>query len=385
MRRGIDLQQKPKQMDDAPGIFVAEPTGLAIGAARIERKDRLEMRRIELRRHQLFSAEAGNAHHPHIAVAPGLPRNPFDQIVAVERARAAGLRFADAAGISDHVHIATPDEKARVAGLRRTGPQHRPRRMRQRRLGDLGALQVLVVDRESQEGRELVGRVRAIDVDRDLDAVAHRHEHVLLGDHAGIGPCTIIVDRYTLAGQREVKGRRLRHCCLALRSHRCRSSGLGAVPTRRDSKSPPAIVTARQPCAGALDLVSCLGLLEPRAFAKKASTTPRETRREKRPTMLRFAALHAGVESPFAWLRLVPAVVLSTIASVGMWSVPVVLPAVQAEFGVARADASLPFTLAMIGFACGGVMMGRLTDRFGIGAPVICGALALSTGYVAAG
>jgi hypothetical protein len=30
-------------------------------------------------------------------------------------------------------------------------------------------------------------------------------------------------------------------------------------------------------------------------------------------------------------------------------------------------------------------LMGRLTDRFGIAAPVICGALALSTGYVAAG
>ena len=100
--------------------------------------------------------------------------------------------------------------------------------------------------------------------------------------------------------------------------------------------------------------------------------------------MLRFAAFTPG-SNPFAWLRLVAAVVLSTIGSVGMWSVPVVLPAVQAEFGVARADASLPFTLAMIGFACGGVVMGRLTDRFGIAAPVICGALALGAGYVAAG
>src|SRR5262249_4676471 len=43
MRRGIDLQQKPKQMDDATGIFVAEAAGLAIGAARIERKDRLSL------------------------------------------------------------------------------------------------------------------------------------------------------------------------------------------------------------------------------------------------------------------------------------------------------------------------------------------------------
>jgi MFS family permease len=97
-----------------------------------------------------------------------------------------------------------------------------------------------------------------------------------------------------------------------------------------------------------------------------------------------FRTLEAGVESPFAWLRLVAAVVLGTIGSVGMWSMPVVLPAVQADFGAARADASLPFTLAMIGFAFGGVAMGWLTDRFGIVAPVACGAIALSSGYVAA-
>src|SRR6201981_4199917 len=107
-------------MDDAAGILVAEAAGFAIGPARIERKERLEMRRIELRRHELLGAEAGNAHHPHIAVAPGLPRNPFDQIVAVERARTAAFRFGDAARISNDVHVATSDEKARVAGFRRT-------------------------------------------------------------------------------------------------------------------------------------------------------------------------------------------------------------------------------------------------------------------------
>ena len=100
--------------------------------------------------------------------------------------------------------------------------------------------------------------------------------------------------------------------------------------------------------------------------------------------MLTSATIRAGIESPFAWLRLVAAVVLGTIGSVGMWSVPVVLPAVQAEFGIARGDASLPFTLAMLGFAFGGVAMGRLTDRFGIVAPVLFGASALSVGYIAA-
>ena len=101
--------------------------------------------------------------------------------------------------------------------------------------------------------------------------------------------------------------------------------------------------------------------------------------------MLRSGTLHAGVDSPAAWGRLAVAVVLGTIGSIGTWSVPVVLPAVQAEFGVARADASLPFTMAMLGFACGGVAMGRLSDRLGIVVPVVCGALALALGYVAAG
>jgi MFS family permease len=95
--------------------------------------------------------------------------------------------------------------------------------------------------------------------------------------------------------------------------------------------------------------------------------------------------IDVGVESPFAWWRLAAAVVLGTIGSVGMWSVPVVLPAVQSEFGVARADAALPYTLAMLGFAFGGVAMGRLSDRLGIVAPVSCGGTALAIGYIAAG
>ena len=47
-----------------------------------------------------------------------------------------------------------------------------------------------------------------------------------------------------------------------------------------------------------------------------------------------------------------------TIGGSGMYVVSVVLPAVQAEFGVARADASLPYTLMMIGFGVGGIADG---------------------------
>jgi MFS family permease len=92
-----------------------------------------------------------------------------------------------------------------------------------------------------------------------------------------------------------------------------------------------------------------------------------------------------GPDGSASWRRLAVAVLLSTIGGVGMWSVVVALPSVQAEFGVARADASLPYTLAMIGFAFGGVMMGRLADRFGIVVPLGVGAVALGLGYIAAG
>jgi MFS family permease len=74
-----------------------------------------------------------------------------------------------------------------------------------------------------------------------------------------------------------------------------------------------------------------------------------------------------------------------TIGGSGMYSVTVVLPQIQQEFGVARADASLPYTLTMIGFGLGGVMMGRMADRFGVMVPVVVGALGLGAGFIAAG
>ncbi|MFC7541200.1 MFS transporter [Siccirubricoccus deserti] len=81
-------------------------------------------------------------------------------------------------------------------------------------------------------------------------------------------------------------------------------------------------------------------------------------------------------------MRLAVAVALSTIGGVGLWSIVVALPAVQAEFGTARADASLPYTLTTLGFAAGGVMMGRLADRFGVMWPVLLGTVSLGLGYI---
>ena len=91
----------------------------------------------------------------------------------------------------------------------------------------------------------------------------------------------------------------------------------------------------------------------------------------------------ADIDSGYAWLRLLAAALIGTIGNVGMWSVVVVLPAVQADFGVDRATASLPYTLTLLGFGFGGVIAGRIADRHGVMLPVMGGAIAIGLGYVA--
>ena len=90
-------------------------------------------------------------------------------------------------------------------------------------------------------------------------------------------------------------------------------------------------------------------------------------------------------ESPYAWARLAASLALMTISGVGMYAIAVALPAVQAEFGTARSEASLPYAATMIGFGLGGILMGRLSDRFGVMVPVLIGAACLGLGFVAAG
>jgi MFS family permease len=89
-------------------------------------------------------------------------------------------------------------------------------------------------------------------------------------------------------------------------------------------------------------------------------------------------------DSRYAWRRLAVSLALSTIGGVGLWAGVVVLPTIEAEFGVDRGGASLPYTAAMIGFAIGGVLLGRLVDRFGIMVPLLLGAPMLGLGFIAA-
>ena len=90
------------------------------------------------------------------------------------------------------------------------------------------------------------------------------------------------------------------------------------------------------------------------------------------------------LDSRYAWMRLSVAMLLSTSSGVRMWSVIVALPAIQAEFGVARFYTSLPYTLTMLGFGLSGILLGKLTDRRGIVAAVLLGTTALALGYAAA-
>ena len=96
------------------------------------------------------------------------------------------------------------------------------------------------------------------------------------------------------------------------------------------------------------------------------------------------AATAEDIDSRYAAIRLMVTLALMTIGGCGMYVVAVVLPAVQAEFGVARADASLPYALLMIGFGIGGVVMGRLADRFGVTVPLLIGAVSIGIGFALA-
>jgi MFS family permease len=90
-------------------------------------------------------------------------------------------------------------------------------------------------------------------------------------------------------------------------------------------------------------------------------------------------------DSRRSWIRLAVAVLIGSLGSVGMWSVVVALPMVQTEFGATRGTASLAFTMVMLGFGSGGVLTGKITDRYGIVVAIGVGVGILGLGYIGAG
>jgi MFS family permease len=87
------------------------------------------------------------------------------------------------------------------------------------------------------------------------------------------------------------------------------------------------------------------------------------------------------LDSRYSWTRLAVSLAIAVVGNVGMWAIIVIMPAVQAEFGGSRADASLPYTLTMIGFALGNLFIGRAVDRFGVTASLIGATILLTAGF----
>lgn len=93
----------------------------------------------------------------------------------------------------------------------------------------------------------------------------------------------------------------------------------------------------------------------------------------------------ALIDSRYAAWRLLATLALVTLGNGSMYVLAVMLPEVQKEFGVGRAEASLPYTLIMIGFGLGGILCGRLADRYGIARVLAFGAFGSFAGFVISG
>jgi MFS family permease len=91
------------------------------------------------------------------------------------------------------------------------------------------------------------------------------------------------------------------------------------------------------------------------------------------------------IDSSYAARRLFITLLLMTLGGSSMYVVSVVLPEVQKEFDVSRADASLPYTLMMLGFGAGGLAMGKLADKWGVHVALWIGSVGVGSGFVLAG
>lgn len=82
-------------------------------------------------------------------------------------------------------------------------------------------------------------------------------------------------------------------------------------------------------------------------------------------------------------LLLCSAVVMVT--SIGMSTFSLFLPSIEAEFGWSRAMVTVPYMVAMIGWAVGAVLFGKLADDFGARRVILGGILLMSAGFLGMG
>lgn len=88
------------------------------------------------------------------------------------------------------------------------------------------------------------------------------------------------------------------------------------------------------------------------------------------------------LDSRYSWARLGLSLLIGLIGNVGMWVVIMVMPAIQSEFGLDRAEAAYPYIMTMVGFALGNFLIGQMVDRFGITLALTGAALTIGLGFV---
>jgi len=87
------------------------------------------------------------------------------------------------------------------------------------------------------------------------------------------------------------------------------------------------------------------------------------------------------LDSRTSWIRLALTLAVAMIGNAGIWTVIVLLPQIQTEFGLDRGDASLTYAATMLGFAAGNMWVGRLIDRHGIAVALVAAAVAVGIGH----
>ncbi len=90
------------------------------------------------------------------------------------------------------------------------------------------------------------------------------------------------------------------------------------------------------------------------------------------------------LDSASSWQRLLVALLIGLVANAGMWAVVVIMPAVEAEFALTRADTSLPYMLSMLGYGLGNFIIGRWVDRVGIATALTGASFGIAASFFAA-
>jgi MFS family permease len=90
--------------------------------------------------------------------------------------------------------------------------------------------------------------------------------------------------------------------------------------------------------------------------------------------------INPSIETRASWVVASIALVLLALSFGALWIIAVGLKPISAEVGGSRSVPSLAASLAWLGSAVGGIMMGRLAERFGIRWTVIGGSVSMCVG-----